>query len=560
MSGAVTTRARLVAPTLAGYRRSWLAPDLLAGLTLVAIAVPEQMATARLVNVPPVVGLYAFVAGSVMFVLLGRSPNLSSGADSTIAPVLAAGIAAVAVVGTPRYAHLVPVFALMVGVLVVAAGLLRLGWVSDLFSAPVITGVLAGIAVEIVVGQLPAVLGVPGGGMSTIGRLSHIRHELGHVNGWDVAIAVFVFVVIVACEHIDRRIPGALIGLVIATVVTAALGLQDHGVAVLGTIHGGLPSVGVPSASWRDVRRLIGPALTVAFLCIVQTAATVRAASKGTPTPDDFDRDLVALGAGSLASGFIGSFAVNSSPPRTEVVSSSGGRSQLAGLTAAAASLAVVLYATGLLSDIPQATLGAILVYVATRLFRVGELRAIRRFDRLEFGLALVTLCAVALYGIEVGVALAVLLSLIDRTRRSARPRDAVLGREPGTDHWIPRDIGRPTEQVPGVLVYLIYAPLWYGNANYVAEQVRELVDLSPTPVKTFVLDANGISDIDYTGARAFQQLALDLQARGVTTAIARSSHLVHHDLKHSGLLQRIPPDHLFSSVQDAIDALAGGG
>ena len=165
-----------------------------------------------------------------------------------------------------------------------------------------------------------------------------------------------------------------------------------------------------------------------------------------------------------------------------------------------------------------------------------------------------------ALYGIEVGVAVAVLLSLFDRTRRSARPRDAVLGREPGTDHWIPRDIGRPTEQVPGVLVYLIYAPLWYGNANYVAEQVRELVDHSPTPVKTFVLDANGISDIDYTGARAFQQLALDLQAWGVTTAIARSSHLVHHDLKHSGLLRRIPPDHLFSSVQDAIDALAGGG
>ena len=166
---------------------------------------------------------------------------------------------------------------------------------------------------------------------------------------------------------------------------------------------------------------------------------------------------------------------------------------------------------------------------------------------------------AVALYGIEVGVGVAVLLSLVDRTRRSARPHVAILGREPGTDHWIPTDIGRPTEQVPGVVVYLIYAPLWYGNANYVARHVRELVDSSPTQVRAFVFDANGVSDIDYTGARAFQQLADDLEARGVTTAIARSSHLVHHDLKHSGLLEEIRPDHLFVSVQAAIDALAGG-
>jgi len=413
--------------------------------------------------------------------------------------------------------------------------------------------------VEIVVGQLPAILGLGHGGTSTIGRLSHVRHQLGHVNGWDVAIAVTVFVMIVACERIDRRIPGALIGVVIAAVCTVALGLEDRGVAVLGTIHGGLPSFAFPTASWADVRHLIPPALTVAFLCVVQTAATAREAAKGTPSTDDFDRDLVALGAGSLASGLLGSFAVNSSPPRTAVVSSSGGRSQLAGLTAAGLTLGVALVATGALSHIPDAALGAILVYVATRLFRIGELRSIRRFDSLEFGLALITLLAVALYGIEVGVGVAVLLSLVDRTRRSARPHVAILGREPGTDHWIPTDIGRPTEQVPGVVVYLIYAPLWYGNANYVARHVRELVDSSPTQVRAFVFDANGVSDIDYTGARAFQQLADDLEARGVTTAIARSSHLVHHDLKHSGLLEEIRPDHLFVSVQAAIDALAGG-
>ena len=264
----------LVLSTLRGYRAAWLRPDVVAGLTLVAIAVPEQIATARLANMPAVAGLYAFVAGSLLFAVLGRSRVMSVGADSTIAPVLAAGVAAIAAVGTPRYTHLVSFLALMVGVLVIAVGLLRLGWISEFLSTPVVTGVLAGIAIQIVARELPAVLGLSGGGTTTVGRLRKAADQIAHVNGWSIAIAVAVLAVILVTERLDRRVPGALIGFVASILVVAGAGLKGHGVAVLGSIHGGLPTFAIPSASWGDIRGLVAPAFTVAFICVIQTAAT----------------------------------------------------------------------------------------------------------------------------------------------------------------------------------------------------------------------------------------------------------------------------------------------
>ncbi|WP_045878193.1 SulP family inorganic anion transporter [Pseudofrankia sp. DC12] len=549
---------RLIVATMRGYRLAWLRRDVVAGLTLVAIAVPEQMATAGLAGAPAVVGLYAFVAGSLVFAVLGREPQLSIGADSTIAPVMATGIGAVAAVGTLRYAHLLAILALMVGGLVVAVGLLRLGWISQFLSTPVVTGVLAGIAAQILVHQLSAVLGVPGGGTTTVGRLRAIAAQSGQVNGWAAGIALGVLAIIVVAERVDRRIPGALIGLACSILVFSVFGLASHGVAVVGTIHAGLPAFGLASASWADVRHLVGPALTVAFICVVQTAATVRGSGPGPRAADDFNRDLVAVGAGSVAAGLSGSFAVNASPPRTEVVVASGGRSQVASVVAAGLVLAFLAAATGTLRYLPQAALGAILVFIASRLLRVGELRSILRFDGFEFVLALVTVLAVLLVGIEQGVVVAMFLSLADRTWRAARPRDAVLGREPGTDHWIPADVGLPVEQVPGVLVYLLYAPLWYGNAEFVVIRIRAVLAATSPPVRAFVLDANGISDIDYTGARTLGELATELRQHGVTMGIARSSHLVHHDLQHAGLVHAIGPRHLYSTVEQAVAALAG--
>jgi sulfate permease, SulP family len=547
----------LILPSLRGYQSSWLWPDVVAGLTLVAIAVPEQVATAKLAYMPAAAGLYAFIAGSLLFAVLGRSAQMSVGADSTIAPILAAGAAGLAVAGSPRYIHLVSFLTLMVGALVIASGLLRLGWISEFLSTPVITGVLAGIAVEIAVREIPAILGLPGGGTTLPGRIRKITEQIGHINGWSIAIAAAVFAVLVLAERVDRRIPGALIGFVLSALAVAAFGLTSHGVAVLGPIHRGLPAFAVPSASLADARQLIGPALTIAFVCLAQTSAVVRAVGASSFGAGELNRDLVAVGAGSLAAGLSGSFAVNSSPPRTHVVTAAGGRSQLTSVVAAALVAGVVLAAAGLLKDLPEATLGAILLFIAMRLFRAGDLKSILRFDRLEFGLAVATLLAVLFFGVETGVVVAMLLSLADRTRRAARPSGVILGREPGTDHWIPPDVGRPTEQVRGVLVYLIYAPLWYGNAEYIRLRIRQLLDLAAEPVQALVLDANGMSDIDYTAVRMLGELIAELKQRKVATAIARSSHLIHRELKHSGLLQNIGQDRLFATVEEAVDTLA---
>jgi sulfate permease, SulP family len=557
------TRGLPVLPTLRGYKVSWLTADAIAGLTLVAIAIPEQVATAHLANMAAVTGFYAFVAGSLLFALFGRHARMSVGGDSTIAPVFAAGVAALAVAGSPTYSHLVSATALMVGVLLVIAGLFRLGWIADFFPLPVVTGLLAGIGVGIFVKQLPTIFGIPGGGTTTIGRVKTFFHQLEDFNPWAFGIAVGVLAIIVVAEKVDPRIPGALIGIVLSTALVAAANLTSHGVQVLGPVEAEFPHLAWPQASFHQFTKLIVTALTVGFLCIVQISATVRSSpanaagdAKVPPRPEDFNVDLAAVGAGSILAGFAGSFAVDASPPRTAVVGSAGGKSQVSSLVAVGAIVLVLVFATSLLKDLPEAALGAVLMFVASRLFHVKELRSVLRFGNFEFALALITLAIVVFVGIEQGVVAAALLALGERTRLAARPRDAVLGREPGTDHWIPTDVGRPTDQVPGVLVYLLYAPLWYGNATHVADRVNALVASAADPVRILVLDGNGVPDIDYTGAKALGDLIAQLEQEGIHVGIARASQLVHRDLRRADLLNVIGPDRLFTSVDDAVRQL----
>jgi sulfate permease, SulP family len=564
----MATRTLPVLPTLRGYKAAWLGVDALAGLTLVAIAIPEQMATAHLAGMPEVTGFYAFVAGSFLFAVLGRHPQMSVGADSTIAPVFAAGVATLAVAGSPTYSHLVSATALLAGAFLLAVGLLRLGWLADFFPVPVLTGLLAGIGVEIFVKQLPTVLGLPGGGTTTIGRVRTFIDQLGHFNGWSFGIAIGTLAIIVICEAVDHRIPGALIGIVGATALVGAAGLETAGVQVVGQVHPTFPHLALPNASLHQLGQLVVTAVTVGFLCTVQTSATVRSTSGGSgaasasggregPGPEDFNVDLAAIGAGSLLAGLAGSFAVDASPPRTAVVESALGRSQVASLTAVVAIIVVLVVATGLLKNLPEAALGAVLIFVATKLFRARVLRSIFRFNVTEFVLAVITLAVVVFIGIEQGVVAAALLALAQRTRLAARPRDAVLGRVPGTDHWIQSDIGRPTEQVAGVVVYLLYAPLWYGNVTHVVDRIKEVVKAAPQPVHTLVLDGDAMSDIDYTAAEALARLVPELEQEGVNMAVARASEIAHRDLRRSGLLDAIGTDRVFTDVDDAVRALA---
>jgi MFS superfamily sulfate permease-like transporter len=342
-----------------------------------------------------------------------------------------------------------------------------------------------------------------------------------------------------------------------STVAVSAFGLHDHhGVSVLGAIAHGPPHFGLPGLSWTRIQHLAPIAGVVALVVVTQSAATTRAFADRGGKADDVGRDLLGVGAGSVLAGISGSFPVNASPPRTAAAVAAGGRTQAAGLAAAAAMIAVIP-AAGALKDLPLATLAGILVFVATRVVHGRDLLAIARFDRLEFALALVTMITVALLGVEQGIGLAVGLAILDRTRRSARPQLHVLGRVPGTTSWTPMSGPEGAEAVPGVLLVLFATPLWYANAIDFRDSVMRAFEAAGSP-HVVVLDAIGMSDIDYTGARALSEVLDELTQAHAEFAVARAGDRVHASLARSGLLQRIGEDHLFATADAAVSALAG--
>ncbi len=552
----VAVRRPQVFTSLHGYERAWASADLVAGLTLLVIAVPEQLATSRLAGMPPVTGFYAFVAGTVLFAFLGSNPQISVGADSTIAPLFAAGVSALALTGSARYVDLVAILAVMIGLMVMLVSILRLGWIAEFLSTPILTGFLSGVAVIIVVHQLPDLLGLPPTGGSNQHRFGYVLTHLGQVNGWSLAIGLGVLGVMVAGTRIGRRIPGALIGMVASTALVAALDLQAHGVAVLGTVKSGPPHFGVTGLSWSVLASLAPLAAVVALVVVTQTAATTRAFADQGGYDVDAGRDFLGVGAGSLMSGLVGSFPVNASPPRTGAVVAAGGRTQVGALGAAAGVILFIPF-SGILKDLPLATLAAILIFIASRLFNGRELLAIARFDLFEFGLAAVTLVTVVLVGVEQGIGVAVGLAILDRIRISARPQLHRMGRIPGTTSWQRRELEPSAELVPGVVAALFATPIWYANALHFRDEVYAVLRDAPKPVRVFVLDTIGMSDIDFTGTRALRQV-LDLCERErIAFGIARAGVHLRASLRRSGLAARIGEDHFYPTVDAAVSALA---
>lgn len=505
---------------------------------------------------PPVTGFYAFIAGTTMFALLGSNPQMSVGADSTIAPLFAVGIAHLAPMGSARYVDLVGILAVMVGVIVALVGLLRLGWIAEFLSAPIVTGFLAGVAVIIVIHQLPDFFGIPAVTGTTWQRVGLIVRHLGDTSGWTLGIGVVALGIVVVSERIDRKLPGALVALAGSTLVVAALGLRSHGVAVLGTFPHGAPHWGLVGLSWSTLGSVTPIAAVVALVVISQTAATTRAFADQGGYTADVGRDFVGVGAGSIAAGLIGAFPVDASPARTAVVASVSGRTQAAGLGSAAA-LVLLIPAAGVLKDVPLATLAAVLIFIATRIFHAHELAKIARFDLLELALALVTLLTVALVGVEQGIGVAVGLAILDRTRRTARPILHRLGRIKGTTSWVPLSVARDAVEVPGMLVVLFGTPLWYANAVHFRSEMDSALSKAPRDLRAVVLDAAGMTDIDYTGSRALGAVLDELSHRGISFGLARAGDRVRTSLARSGLLERIGEHRFFVSADEAVRTLA---
>jgi MFS superfamily sulfate permease-like transporter len=549
-----------------GYQPAWIGPDLTAGLTLAAIAVPEQMATARLAGLPPQVGFVAFLAGSLGFALLGANRSLSAGADSTIAPIFAGVLATLAAAGSPHYLALAGGLALLVGALVFIAGTVRMGWVGNLLSIPVMTGFLAGIAVHILASQLPSALGVavPEGPMVT--RLAALALAAPRANLICVTLAVGVLALIGLCEHVSRRAPGALVAVVLATLAARLLHLERLGVTRLGRVQGGLPHFAAPSLSLDDWGHLAPLALLVCLVVMVQTAA-VSHAFAGESGEADVDGDFRGLGLGNVLAGAFGAFPVDASPPRTAIVAEAGGRSQLSSLTAAAGIAVLLGVGMGLLADIPTAALAGILLFVAFRLVRVKDMVAIFRNSRSELALTAATAAGIIVLPIEWGVATGVGLSILHGVWSGARVHVQPMKRIPGSTVWWPAAAGEAAagqrtagETVPGVMVLAFPAPLTFLDAAAFARDFLAQAQPGSSDVRLVIFEAAGVVMVDFTAARALERVIKACQAAGVTFAVARlESVAAQGAFARLGLTDLIGADHIFASVAEALDALKPG-
>jgi len=543
--------------SLRAYQAAYVPADLIAGLTLAAIAIPEQMATARLGGFAPQIGFFAFIAGSIGFAMLGANRFLSCGADSTITPIFAGGLALLAASTSPDYQALAVALALMVGVMLIAGGLFRLGGIANLLSMPVTVGFLSGISVHILVSQLPGVLGLASPSGPMLARIATLAQHLSEANIFTACIGLSVLAVVAGSEAVSARIPGALIGLVAATIAVVAADLERKGVNVVGTVPASLPAPSFPDISLERWARLVPLSLLITIVVMVQTAATTRSFPSDPDRPADVDRDFLGAGSGCLLAGLFGAFPVNASPPRTGIVSETGGRSQLSGLIAAAIVLALLAFGASLLRHVPDAALGGVLLFVALRIIRVRQIVSIYRASFGEFMLIVATASAIIVLPIEQGVGLGILLSLLHGIWSVTRTRLVAFERVPDTTIWWPASPHVAGERLPDIAVVGFQAPLTFLNAATFRSDVQDVLQSTGPGLKLLVLEASGIPEIDFTAAQALIDLFKACQAAGITVAVARLESLRAQDaFERFKLYDCLPRDRVFHSVDQAVRAL----
>ncbi|MFJ5834088.1 SulP family inorganic anion transporter [Streptomyces sp. NPDC093089] len=548
-------RPSLVPAGLRGYRRSWFGQDALAGVTVTAYLVPQVMAYAGVAGLPPVAGLWAVLPAMVVYAFMGSSRLLSVGPESTTALMTAVAVGPLAAGDPGRYAVLAAALAVVVGLLCLVAWAVRLGFLADLLSRPVLVGYLAGVAAIMIVDQLPRLTGVHTTGSDFFPELySFVRH-LGQAHWPTVGLATALLLVLFAAPSRWPAVPRPLLALVLATGVVAGFGLDDrYGIAVIGAVPSGLPVPAFPSLG--DLPQLVVPALGVLLVGYSDVILTARAfARRSDLHPLDANRELLALGAANLGAGLLHGFPVSSSASRTALAESAKARSQVYSLVGALAVLTVLLFLGPLLSHTPSAVLGAIVVYAAVRLIETGEFRRLAAFRRRELLLAVGCLLGVIGLGILYGVLVAVALSVIDLFARVARPHDAVEGLVPGLAGMHDVDDYPTARTVPGLVVYRYDSPLFFANAENFRSRALAAVHEQRPPVRWFVLNMEANVEVDITALDAVDALRLELEQRDLVFALARVKQELRENLDAYGLTASVGADRIYPTLPTALAA-----
>ncbi|MEZ0291447.1 MAG: SulP family inorganic anion transporter, partial [Solirubrobacteraceae bacterium] len=485
--------------------------DVVAGVVLAALLVPQGMAYAQLAGVPPVTGLYATLVPLVVYFLLGPSRILILGPDSAVAPLVAAAIIPLAAAGdaSARIA-LAGLLAIFVGSIMLAGGLAHFGFVTELLSMPVRLGYLMGIAVTVIVAQLPKLFGFSVDSEDLLRGVRDFVTGLDETNPTALAIGVASLALIVGLRRVAPRVPGVFVAVVCATGAVAILGLDDQ-VPVVGDVPAGLPGFGLPDVSFEDFKTLIPAAVGIAFVAFTDTSVLSRSYAGRLHEEVDQNRELAILGVANIATGFFQGFPISSSSSRTAVAEDIGARSQVTGLVGAGVLALLLMLGTGLVHDLPQATLAAIVIVAVLGLIDIVGARRLHNWRRSEFTLAMVAFGGVAVLGVLWGVGVAIALSLLNFIRRAWRPHDAVLGRVDNLKGYHDTERYPDARQIPGLVLYRFDAPLFFANADYFLEQVRSLA--RPGEVRWIVVAAEPITDIDATGGEALRAVKDELDA-----------------------------------------------
>ena len=531
--------------------------NLLAGVTLAAMNIPQSLGYTKIAGTPIITGLYTLLLPLIAFAIFGSSRYLVVAADSATAAILAGSLASLAPLGSDRYVTLAGLVALLTGFFLLLARLLKLGFLADFLSQTVLVGFLTGVGFQVGIAVLGEMLGIDVHSRRTPMQFLELLRLLPQVLPLTVAISAVVVVLILLSHRFAPKLPGPLFAVAGAIAASAYFHWDQHGVKLLGTVPGGLPRLGIPAIGWRDVEMIVPAALSCFVMIVAQSAATARAYATRHHQQDDENADLVGLAAANAAAAFSGTFVVNGSPTQTGMVESSGGTNQIAHLATAGVVGLVLLFLTHPLQFLPQCVLGAVVFTIAVRLIDFRALKAIQRESPGEFLLAVTTALVVVLVGVEQGIVMAMMLSLFRIVHHSYRPHTAVLEQNPG-GIWKMNPVVPGTTTEPGLIVYRFGAPLFYANANHFSEELRTLACSAPPPLEWMVVDAGAITHVDFTAARVFREVLQFLSAKGVGLVLAHVQSDLKPDLDRHHLTEAIGPSRIFDTLHQALNTIRG--
>ena len=532
-----------------------IGPDIVAGITLAALGIPEVMGYTKIIGTPVITGLYTLFLPVVVFALFGSSRHLVVSADSATAAMVAAALVSLSfTANTPKYVELTSVIALVAAAILLLARILRLGFLADFLSRSVLVGFLSGVGVQVAVGELHEMLGIEKGGHGFFRQLLFTFQHLGDTRISTLFIALAVLAIIIGFERFAPRFPGALLAVIGLTAASAYFHWGEKGVEVVGNVPSGLPHLGFPHITYGDIIMVLPISLSCFIVILAQSAATSRAYALRYRDHFNQNVDLIGLSLANAAAAFSSTFVVNGSPTKTAMVDTAGGRSQWSHLTTATVVLMVLLFLTRPLSFLPNAVLAAIVFHIGAKLIDYRGLVEIQRSTPNEFALALVTAVTVVTLGVEKGIIVAVVLSLLQHVRHSYRPLTGVLVQD-AADHWRLEDPLPGKVAAPGLIIFWFGSDLFYANVAFFAEQARKLVYQSPSPVRWLVIDATAITKLDFSAGRAVAELHQDLAKAGVVLALIVVPARRFGTLERMGLSKLIGANRIFETRQDCMAA-----